>query len=368
MFDTQSDNQGAFMKKKYDFFSDKLETTKYDFWTKFRQAPSSSNATFQLKTLAKLSKAGFFATLVGCTLLYGWDQYEQHKTRVIFDSTKPKGHTTLEKDTALTSKDLDTWDYSKENNLVQRYGPGAMVKIGGGKKEGFRGIIPLPAWLQPSEELRSKPLEVSDVCHVGIVIEPVDGDKESRPLIIGRQSPMGPLPTLKSAIEAGWKQYTNPTPGLTITSVMTEALKTTIANESPHIAKGTSFDTTVIHDLTIPIEFVEQAIKAAEEDLNPVMTFAWDNCITTKTYVLLKLARSVDEWAESGKEDAPTREKANKFITGCYTIISDDMHRGYGTLNNAKIAHELEDFGKVTKRIGHDDENKEAKNKSVPTL
>lgn len=340
------------MKKKYEFFSEKFDAVKQNIWGTFRPG-TGTNAAFQLRTLAKLSKLGVLTTLVGCTLLYGWDQYEQHKTKVTFNTTKPKGQTTLKTTTAIHSKDLDTWDYNKDNNLVQRYGSGTLVKVGGGRKEGFRGVIPLPKWLEASPEVRSTPLDKSAVCHVGIVIEPVKDDKESRPLIIGRQSPLGPLPTLQSAIDAGWKQFVSPVPGSTVGSVMTKALQTTIANESPHIAKGTSFDTMVITDLAIPVEFVEQAIKSAEEDLNPVMTFAWDNCMTTKSYVLLKLARRVDEWSQSGEKNAPSREKADAFITGCYEIIDVDIHaRGYGVLNNGKVAHELADMGKVTKRIG----------------
>lgn len=332
-------------------FFDGFKINKH-FWTKPRL--TSAIPSFQLKCLAKKSKAGLLGALVSCTLLYGWDQYQQHKTRIIFNTNKPKGKVTLETTTTVEADELDTWDYSKEKNLIKRYGSEKMVYVGGGRKEGFRGIIPLPEWMEKSEKVRSSELDKTTVCHVGIVIQPKESDEESLPLIIGRQSPLGPLPTLKYAIAEGWKQFINPVKGCTVTSVMRDALCTTMANESPHIVKGTSFDTTIIRDLAVPIEFVETAIQAAETDLDPVMTFGWNNCLTTQAYALLKLAQQVDEWAKSGLDDAPSREEADAFITGCYEIIHTNIHtRGYGVLNNDIIARELEDLGPITKRIGH---------------
>lgn len=340
------------MPNKQGLFASK-ESIKQNFWVNSGRQASSSSATVQLRVLAKISKVGSLSALVGCTLLYGWDQYEQHKTRVIFNTTKPKGQATLKTTTAVCSEDLDAWEYSEENDLVQRYGSGAMVRIGGGRKEGFRGILSLPGFMESSEEVRSTPLDKAAVCHVGLVIEPADGDKKSRPLLIGRQSPKGPLPTLMSAIQAGWEQFVNPDPTLTVCDVMKQKLQTTIANESPHIAKGTAFDTMVIADLAIPVEFVQAELRHAHHNLSSVMTFVTDNCMTTKSYILLRLVKRVDEWANSGANDAPPREKADAFITGCYEIIAADIHsRGYGVLNNPQVAHQVEESGQVAKKVG----------------
>jgi hypothetical protein len=165
---------------------------------------------------------------------------------------------------------------------------------------------------------------------------------------------LGPFPTLKAAIAAGWQQFVNPVQGQTVESAMLLALKTTIANEGPHVAKGTSFDTMIIKDLPIPIEFVQIAIKSAEEDLNPLMTFAWDNCMTTKAYALLKIAKQVDQWAQSGVEGAPTRAQADRFITGCFDIIDGDIHGvGNGILNNEKVMALVRQMEPITRRMGH---------------
>jgi hypothetical protein len=178
---------------------------------------------------------------------------------MIFNSVRPKGKTTFELTTAVGPEEMDTWGYSKERDLTKRYGSGTMVYVGGGKKEGFRGIIPMPEWWKTPIEQRSNRLGPTELSHVGLVIQPIE--EESRPLIIGRQSPLGPFPTLKAAIAAGWQQFVNPVQGQTVESAMLLALKTTIANEGPHVAKGTSFDTMIIKDLPIPIEFVQIAIK-----------------------------------------------------------------------------------------------------------
>lgn len=330
------------------FFRGSTRRSAGSFW----HNPSAANYTFRARSLGSMAKVGIYGTLTACTLLYGWDQYEQHKSRVIFNTTKPKGQATLKSTTSVQSDELDDYEFSEDQTLTEYYGKGAMVKVGGGRKEGFRGIIPLPEFLEPSDEVRSSPLDKSAIAHVGIVVEPVEGEN-NRPLIIGRQSPSGPLPTLMSAIHAGWSQSINPIEGETISSVMEKALQTTVANEAPHISKGTSFDTRVIEDLAIPVEFVDEAIKKAETDLNPVMTFAWDNCMTTKSYTLLQLAKQVDQWASSGQENAPSRKEADAFITGCYDIIDEDIHaRGYGVLNNSKIAQELVEFGEITRKIG----------------
>lgn len=161
-------------------------------------------------------------------------------------------------------------------------------------------------------------------------------------LIIGRQSPNGPVPTLMSAIEAGVQQYINPVATETIQSVMAKALKTTIANELGHMAGETSFDTEIIKDCAIPIEMVQEAIDHALDKLPDVMTFATENCMSTKSLILLKLSQLVQEWSLSGEANAPSPKQAKAFATGCHTIIAEDIHFiGYGVLNNPTIREEM---------------------------
>ncbi|WP_367607812.1 hypothetical protein [Legionella sp. W05-934-2] len=323
-------------------------------------------AHFRMGALNSFAKRGLFAALVGCTGLYMWDQFQQHKSRQILDSATIPGKVTFSHTTAVESKDLNISDYNEGTPLSSIYGKGAQVYVGGGRKEGFRGIVPLPKALQPSDDVRTTPLSNESVAHVGITVAPVD--KGQKPIIVGRQSPLGPMPTLYAAIQAAWNQYTNPVPGETVQSAWNKAMKTTVANEVPHIAKGTSFDTMVIEDMAIPVEFVDDALKKAEQNLNPVMNFAFDNCMTTKSYVLLQLAKRVDQWAESGEKGAPSREQANSFMKGVQEIIKADVHtRGYGVLNNPVITRELEDFSGITARRSQD-MRQEEENKPSPDL
>ncbi len=89
---------------------------------------------FKLNLLSSLAKKGGKATLVGATMLYGWDQFKQYENRILFKSLESGSHTSLITDTAIDIEDMDEWDYSSENNLVIRFGKGTMVRVGGGRK------------------------------------------------------------------------------------------------------------------------------------------------------------------------------------------------------------------------------------------
>ena len=98
----------------------------------------------------------------------------------------------------------------------------------------------------------------------------------------------------------------------------------------------------IIQDCPLPVEMVQEAIDYAAEKLPTVMTFTTENCMSTKSLVLLKLSQSVQEWSVSDDPNAPSPEQAKSFATGCHSIISEDTSLfGYGVLNNSTIQDEM---------------------------
>ena len=334
-------------KEQYSIFEKSLARTNLNLFTQARRAlpvnlQRSVTSSFQINAFSSVMKVSLGGTLVACAAFVLSDMMKQKQARAAFYTSKPKGKVTFEKSIALSGDDMDSFEFDQENRLSTRYGNNALVKIGGARKEGFEGIV-----TKPSEEKRDSKLKSSSICHVALAVKKADGQDE-KPLILGRQSPMGPIPTLYHAIEAGYNQFKNPVEGKTVQSAMIDAMSTKIQNEQPHLVKGTSFDTYVIEDLPIPVEFVDLALERADKDLNPTMTFLWDNCITTKTYLLLDLTQQVHEWSQSGEANAPTKQKSDAFITGCYDIIHKDIKiRGYGVLNNDVLINKLDEVGQV---------------------
>lgn len=295
-------------------------------------------------------KKGVYINLASVAILFVGDRLRQFKNRVVFNQYKPKGKTRYESYTMLTVNDLDTWNYSPDNNLSKKYGDDAKVFIGSACKLGFRDLLPHTIDEHVKDQ-HTAPIDTSKVCHMAIAVKPVTHPEEKM-LIIGRQSNQGPWQTLYKAMLEGKKQYIQPDKDQTIVSCVRRGLHTHIQNEVTHMAKGATFDTHLITDLAIPTQYVDQAFLLAEKNLDPVMTFVWNNCITTEVYVLLKIADMVDRWADSKRKDAPSRKEADAFIIGCYETINKSIRaRGYGVLNNAKIMTMFKEQSTMTKRI-----------------
>lgn len=308
---------------------------------------------FNFKMLRSFASLGLYGCLLGSAYLFFDDLSTQWENRDEFCHNAPKqSHVDLSINHGVAAQDMLDTDF--KGSLEAQESNDLFYYIGIAQKDAFRGLFEVPGSEKNTPTpTREDPLPPENLNHLAIVFE--SANKKHRPLILGRQSAKGPVPTLMEAFKATYYQLVNASSEKSAREVFNENIAAHIENERQHLASGTSFDTTVIKSVKVPKALADQALKKTQEALPTVMNFASENCMTTTAFYLLTLCEEIAQASKDGSYLLTTTDVDN-FKAGTYELINKATFRyGYGVFNNDRVVNLMKEvFPKTSDSLESD--------------